>query len=137
MAPAVPGGNRARSAAAGVTPSYIWPYTAPGQRQPVTNAEGFQMLMYRPLYMFGNNGKLRSRVNYRLSPAKPPRVLRRRAKTVTITMEGAGNGATARPVDASDVVFWLNMMKAEPNSYYGYCPGCCQTTWPPTARPEP
>ncbi len=26
-------------------------------------------------------------------------------------------------VDASDVVFWLNMMKAEPDNYYGYVPG--------------
>ena len=30
------------------------------------------------------------------------------------------NGET---VDASDVVFWLNMMKAEPANYYGYVPG--------------
>ena len=26
-------------------------------------------------------------------------------------------------VDAQDVVFWLNMMKAEPSNYYGYVPG--------------
>ncbi len=26
-------------------------------------------------------------------------------------------------VDASDVVFWLNMMKAEPGNYYGYVAG--------------
>ena len=43
-------------------------------------------------------------------------------KTVTITMKGWKwcNGET---VDANDVVFWLNMMKAEQANYYGYVPG--------------
>ena len=78
------------------------------------------MLMYRPLYMFGNNGHSVA-VNYPLSVANAP-AYSADGKTVTITMKGWkwSNGET---VDASDVVFWLNMMKAEPANYYGYVPG--------------
>ena len=43
-------------------------------------------------------------------------------KTVTITMKGWkwSNGET---VSAQDVIFWLNMMKAEKANFYGYVPG--------------
>jgi peptide/nickel transport system substrate-binding protein len=118
-APAVPGGTARVALPAGVTPSYIWPYT-PQASATQYNTEGFQMLMYRPLYMFGSNGSSVS-VNYRLSPANPP-AYSADGKTVTITMKG-WKWSDGQAVDASDVVFWLNMMKAEPNSYHGYLPG--------------
>jgi len=43
-------------------------------------------------------------------------------KTVTITMKGWkwSNGET---VNASDLIFWLNMFKAEKANFYGYSPG--------------
>ena len=41
------------------------------------NAESFQMLMYRPLYMFGNNGPSVA-VNYPLSLANAPVYTQRR-----------------------------------------------------------
>jgi peptide/nickel transport system substrate-binding protein len=41
---------------------------------------------------------------------------------VTITMKG-WKWSDGESVDASDVIFWLNMMKAEPDNYYGYVPG--------------
>jgi peptide/nickel transport system substrate-binding protein len=118
-APAVAGGTVREALPAGVTLSYIFPYT-PLTNANEYNAEGFQMLMYRPLYMFGNNGPSVD-VNYPLSPANAP-VYSGDGKTVTITMKGWkwSNGET---VDASDVIFWLNMMKAEPANYYGYVPG--------------
>jgi peptide/nickel transport system substrate-binding protein len=102
-----------------VTLNYIWPYT-PLTNANEYNAEGFQMLMYRPLYMFGNNGPSVA-VNYPLSLADAP-TYSADGKTVTITMKGWkwSNGET---VDASDVIFWLNMMKAESANYYGYVPG--------------
>ena len=102
-----------------MTLNWIWPYV-PLTNANEYNAEGFQMLMYRPLYMFGNNGPSVS-VNYPLSLADAP-AYSADGKTVTITMKGWkwSNGET---VDASDVVFWLNMMKAEPANYYGYVPG--------------
>ena len=104
---------------AGVTLNWIWPYM-PLTNANEYNAEGFEMLMYRPLYMFGNNGPSVA-VNYPLSLADAP-VYSADGKTVTITMKGWkwSNGET---VDASDVIFWLNMMKAEPANYYGYVPG--------------
>jgi peptide/nickel transport system substrate-binding protein len=103
----------------GVTLNWIWPFM-PLTNANEYNAEGFEMLMYRPLYMFGNNGPSVS-VNYPLSLADAP-TYSADGKTVTITMKGWkwSNGET---VDASDVIFWLNMMKAEPANYYGYVPG--------------
>ena len=118
-AAAVPGGTATVSLPAGVTLSYIWPYT-PLANANEYNAEQFQMLMYRPLYMFGNNGNSVA-VNYPLSPANAP-VYSADGKTVTITMKG-WKWSNGESVDASDVMFWLNMMKAQPDNYYGYTPG--------------
>jgi peptide/nickel transport system substrate-binding protein len=118
-AAAVAGGNATVALPPGVTLNWIWPYM-PLTNANEYNAEGFEMLMYRPLYMFGNNGPSVA-VNYPLSLADAP-TYSADGKTVTITMKGWkwSNGET---VDASDVVFWLNMMKAEPANYYGYVPG--------------
>jgi peptide/nickel transport system substrate-binding protein len=115
----VAGGTATVALPSGVTLSYIFPYT-PLTNANEYNAEGFQMLMYRPLYMFGDNGTSVA-VSYPLSVANQP-VYSADGKTVTITMKGWkwNNGET---VSAQDVVFWLNMMKAEPSNYYGYVPG--------------
>jgi len=118
-AAAAPGGTATVGLPAGVTLSYIWPYTPLTQANEY-NAEQFQMLMYRPLYYFGNNGNSVS-VNYPLSVADAP-VYSADGKTVTITMKG-WKWSNGESVDASDVIFWLNMMKAEPDNYYGYVPG--------------
>ena len=88
--------------------------------------------MYRPLYMFGDNGDSVT-VNYPLSPADAP-VYSDGGKTVTINLKG-WKWSDGETVDASDVMFWLNMMKAEKANYAGYCPACCRTTWSPTGRP--
>jgi peptide/nickel transport system substrate-binding protein len=116
----VAGGTATVALPSGVTLNYIWPFV------PLTNAneyntEGFQELMYRPLYMFGNNTSTSVSVNYPLSLADAP-VYTDGGKTVTMTLKGWkwSNGET---VNASDVVFWLNMMEAEKANYYGYTPG--------------
>ena len=118
-APAVSGGTARVALPPGVTLSYIFPYAPPANASEY-NAEGFQMLLYRPLYMFGDNGPSVD-VNYPLSPANAP-VYSADGKTVTITMKG-WKWSNGEAVDASDVVFWLNMMEAEPAGYYGYVPG--------------
>jgi peptide/nickel transport system substrate-binding protein len=118
-AAAKPGGTVTVALPPDTTLSYIWPYT-PLANANEYNAEQFQMLMYRPLYMFGNNGNSVA-VNYPISPADAP-VYSNGGKTVTITMKG-WKWSNGEAVDASDVVFWLNMMKAEPDNYYGYVPG--------------
>jgi len=103
----------------GVTLNWIWPFI------PLTNAneyntEQFEELLYRPLYEFGNNGPSVS-VNYPLSLADAP-VYTDGGKTVTMTMKG-WKWSDGESVNASDVVFWLNMMEAEKANYYGYVPG--------------
>ncbi|HXT93011.1 MAG TPA: ABC transporter substrate-binding protein, partial [Trebonia sp.] len=115
----VPGGTLRSALPPGVTLNYIWPYT-PLTSANEYNTAGFQALMYRPLYMFGNNGPSVA-VNYPLSLANAPEYSNG-GTTVTITMKGWkwSNGET---VNASDVIFWLNMMRAEPDGYYGYVPG--------------
>jgi peptide/nickel transport system substrate-binding protein len=118
-AAAVAGGTVRVALPPSTTLNWIWPYM-PLTSESEYNAEGFEMLMYRPLYMFGNNGSSVD-VNYPLSTADAP-VYSDGGKTVTITMKG-WKWNDGESVDASDVVFWLNMMKAEPAGYFGYTPG--------------
>ncbi len=115
----VKGGTATVAFLTGSVPNWIWPF-APIAYYSVYNSQQFQWLMYRPLYMFGDNGTSTT-VNIPLSPANAP-VYSNGGKTVTITMKGWkwSNGET---VDAADVAFWLNMMKAEKANYAGYSPG--------------
>jgi peptide/nickel transport system substrate-binding protein len=118
-AAAVAGGTAKVALPAGLTLNYIWPYI-PLSNANEYNTEQFQELMYRPLYVFGNNGNSVA-VNYSLSPANAA-VYTDGGKTVTISMKG-WKWSDGEAVDASDVVFWLNMMNAEPDNYYGIVPG--------------
>jgi peptide/nickel transport system substrate-binding protein len=101
----------------GAAPNWIWPYA------PISNYDALEdlwWLLYRPLYMFGNNGSSLS-VNYSLSTASAP-VYSGGGKVVTISLKG-WKWSDGETVNASDVMFWLNMMKAEPEAYAGYVPG--------------
>jgi peptide/nickel transport system substrate-binding protein len=115
----VTGGTVTMGEEPGSQPNWIWPFT-PITNYSVYNSQYFQWLMYRPLYMFGNNGTSET-VNYPLSLASAP-VYSNGGKTVVINMKGWkwSNGET---VSAADVVFWLNMMEAEKANYAGYAPG--------------
>lgn len=112
-------GGVATYAQLGVKPEWIWPYI-PSSQDTVSNTQVFQWLMYRPLYMFGNDGNSVS-VNYALSPASPP-VYSDGGKTVVISLKN-WKWSDGESVDAQDVMFWLNMMKAEKVNYAGYAPG--------------
>jgi peptide/nickel transport system substrate-binding protein len=118
-ATATKGGTATVAFLSGGTPNWIFPFV-PIAYYSVYNSQQFQWLMYRPLYLFGDNGTATS-INIPLSPANAP-VYSNGGKTVTITMKGWhwSNGST---VDAADVAFWLNMMKAEKANYAGYSPG--------------
>src|SRR5215469_12600977 len=113
------GGTATFGVITGQGPTWIWPFV-PIAYESVPNGQTFQFLMYRPLVMFGNNG-LSVQANYALSPITAP-VYSDGGKTVTIQLKGWkwSNGET---VDAQDVAFWLNMMKAEKANYAGYTPG--------------
>src|SRR5215472_14737703 len=115
----VTGGTVTFAEEPGAQPNWIWPFT-PITNYSVYNSQYFQWLMYRPLYMFGNNGTTIA-VNYSLSPASAP-VYSNGGKTVTISMKG-WQWSDGETVSAPDVVFWLNMMEAEKANYAGYAPG--------------
>jgi peptide/nickel transport system substrate-binding protein len=115
----VKGGVATYGFVSGQSPTYIWPFI-PIADESVPNGQNFEYMMYRPLYMFGNNG-VSVQVNYALSPANAP-VYSDGGKTVTVNLKG-WKWSDGETVNAQDVAFWLNMMKAEKANYAGYTPG--------------
>ncbi|HTZ25007.1 MAG TPA: hypothetical protein VMC83_13540, partial [Streptosporangiaceae bacterium] len=111
----VKGGVATYGFVSGQSPTYIWPFI-PIADESVPNGQNFEYMMYRPLYMFGNNGTS-VQVNYALSPASAP-VYSDGGKTVTVNLKG-WKWSDGETVDAQDVAFWLNMMKAEKANYAG------------------
>jgi len=94
-------------------PNYIFPYVS-GPYISIPNINYLQYLLYRPLYWFGGNGQ--PAVNDSLSLASPP-VFNGTKVTITLKHYLWSNG---QPVTATDVMFWLNMEKAEPANYGAY-----------------
>jgi peptide/nickel transport system substrate-binding protein len=114
----VKGGTASYGFVSGNQPNWIFPYDSPAYSS-VANLDDLQQPLYRPLYWFGGqNGQ--PTADYGLSVAKAP-VYSDGGKTVVINMKGWkwSNGET---VDAQDVLFWLHMMEAEPDNYYGFVP---------------
>src|SRR5262252_2872417 len=114
----------------GAQANWIWPFS-PITNYSVYNAQGFQWLMYRPLYLFGNNGNSLT-LNTALSVANAPVYS---GNTVTINLKGWkwSNGET---VSANDVIFWINLEAAEKANYAGYAPGTFPdnaTSWKATS----
>jgi peptide/nickel transport system substrate-binding protein len=87
----------------------------------VTNAEDFEYLMVRPLFMFGGNSNTSITVDYPLSPADAP-VYTDGGKTVAITLKG-WKWSDGERLDAQDLIFFLNMLEAEKTNYAAYTPG--------------
>jgi len=94
-------------------PNYIFPYVSSPYIS-IPNINYLQYLLYRPLYWFGGNGQ--PAVNDSLSLASPP-VFNGTKVTITLKHYLWSNG---QPVTATDVMFWLNMEKAEPANYGAY-----------------
>lgn len=92
----------------GASPNYIFPITPSGEFS-VNNLAQFQVLMYRPLYYFGIGNK--AEINYQLSIGNQP-VFSNGDKTVTITMKHY-EWSNGTPVTARDVLFFINLLKAE------------------------
>ncbi len=82
------------------------------------NIDDFQYLLYRPLYWFGKGtGPL---LNTSLSLAYRPTYV---GQVVTIRLKRGWKWSNGTPVDAQDVVFWMNMMVANKAVWGDYITG--------------
>ena len=118
--PPVTGGTATIALPANVSYSWIFPFYAI-TNSGVYNGQQFQWLMFRPLYMFGNNTDTSVLINYPLSPASAP-VYSNGGKTVTVTMKG-WKWSDGEAVDARSLIFFLNMTEAEKANWYAYSNG--------------
>ncbi len=115
----IAGGTVTWAEGPGSQPNYIFPFYD-AQYCSVANASQFQPLMYRPFFWYGNN--YQAAVDYNYSIANAPS-FSSDGKTVTITMKSNYKWSDGESVDARDVVFWMNMMKAEKANWCAYVPG--------------
>jgi peptide/nickel transport system substrate-binding protein len=116
----VKGGTATVSLAAGITLNWIFPFYSITNAS-VYNSNQFQWMLYRPLYMFGNNTNTNVTINYPLSPADAP-IYTNGGKTVVINMKG-WKWSDGETVNAQSVIFFLNMAKAEKTNWYAYSTG--------------
>lgn len=99
------------------TVNYILPFM-PLQFFSVTNISQFQYMLYRPLYWFGTGNT--PDVNYKLSVANAP-VWNDANHTVTVTLKD-WKWSNGEKVDAQDVMFWMNMLKAQATTWAAWLP---------------
>jgi len=116
----VKGGTATVALPAGITYNWIFPFYAITNAS-VYNGQQFQWLMYRPLYMFGNNTNTSTSINYPLSTANPA-VYSNGGKTVSVTMKG-WKWSDGSAVDAKSLLFYMNMVMAEKANWYAYSKG--------------
>jgi peptide/nickel transport system substrate-binding protein len=113
----VPGGDPATEDGSTVTyamapgglATYPFPFMGSGQvsDDSVFNLNDFQYLLYRPLYWFGTG--VQPYMNEEMSLAYPATF---QGHQVIIRLKPNLQWSDGEPVDARDVVFWLNMMQA-------------------------
>ena len=99
-------------------PNYIFPLVS-GAYYSNANVYDFQTLMYRPLYWYGDRGT--PGVDYPLSLGDPP-VYSDGNRVVTIRLKPA-RWSDGETVSASDVVFWIDLLKANRAEWASYVPG--------------
>ncbi len=99
-------------------PDYIFPLVS-GEYYSNENVNQFQTLLYRPLYWYGDQDK--PGIDYALSLGNAP-VYSDRDRVVTITLKHA-SWSDGEPVSARDIVFWINLLKANRGDWASYVPG--------------
>lgn len=99
-------------------PTYIFPLTPPSQFT-VTNTADFQTLLYLPLYFFGDHGSTGLDLGRSLAAAP---VYSHQDTVVTVTLKPRV-WSDGEPVSARDVVFWMNLLRAERENWASYVPG--------------
>jgi peptide/nickel transport system substrate-binding protein len=102
------------------TPNYIFPF-ASSQFSTTNNIGQFQYLMFRPLYMFGHPQNTAPTLDTQLSLAAVPDY-HKSERSAVITMKSF-KWSNGEEVNATDVLFWMNMMHAEKANWYAYVPG--------------
>jgi peptide/nickel transport system substrate-binding protein len=102
----------------GFLPNFIFPFTTPAAYG-TWNLDDMQELMYRPLYWFGGSQSDPLGLNTSVSLAGQPTWTSPTSFTITLKPYKWNNGET---VDADDVIFWMNMYKAEKDNFGGYVP---------------
>jgi len=100
-------------------PNFILPFYS-GAFDTILNLYDFQSLMFRPLYYFGGNTDT-EKLNPTLSLATAP-IYSNHDKTMTVSLKSY-RWSDGSQVDASDVVFWFNMLHAEKTNYGNFVPG--------------
>jgi peptide/nickel transport system substrate-binding protein len=113
----VQGGTMTIAESPGSGPNYIFPMMG-GAYFSVSNFQLIYML-YRPLYWFGLGNT--PNLDPALSVAYQP-VYSKGGRTVTIRLKNY-KWSDGESVDAQDVIFWLNMLKANATSWAAYAPG--------------
>jgi peptide/nickel transport system substrate-binding protein len=99
-------------------PNYIFPFMTVTFFS-VYNIDEFQSLMYRPLFWFGKTTT--PDLNTSLSLAKKP-TYSKTDSVVTITLKSY-KWSDGEEVTAKDVMFWMNMLHAEPENWAIFAPG--------------
>ncbi len=102
----------------GVAANFIFPFMTLSHFS-AENADYFQYLMYRPLYLVGDHGTVT--INRKLSVADPPKFTNF-DKTVTITLKSY-KWSDTESLSSQDVMFWLNMWHQKPTAYAEWFPG--------------
>jgi peptide/nickel transport system substrate-binding protein len=99
-------------------PDYIFPLVS-GAYFTGANTSDLQTLLYEPLFWFGD--KANTSIDYPLSVGNAP-VYSDGDRVVTITLKHYlwSDGET---VSARDVIFWINLLKANPDDWASYVPG--------------
>ena len=99
-------------------PDYIFPLVS-GQYFTVENTADFQTLLYEPLYWFGD--KKSTSIDYSLSIGDAP-VYSDGNRVVTIRLKHY-LWSNREPVSARDVVFSIDLLKANHDDWASYVPG--------------
>lgn len=112
------GGTATLAEGPNARPNYIFPLTSAAYFS-ATNVSQFQVLMYRPLYWFGENGQVK--LNSSLSLAADP-AYSADGKTVTMKLK-RWKWSDGVPITSRDVEFWMNLLKANTDHWAAYSPG--------------
>ena len=114
----VSGGNITFAEVPGAPPNYIFPMDSLAYYS-TNNLAQFQYLMWRPLYWIGDHSQIV--VNQPLSLAEQP-VYSRGNTVVTINLKHY-QWSDGKPVTSRDVVFWINLLRANKVNWGEYAPG--------------